>query len=518
MSSAPSELSDFFSTDAPPDAPDRDATNADVTTVSVKSFFTENGRSVRALLILSHGLLSDDGTLAFDVCKEPWSKMKKKTISPNAQELKKEIIRRWNVMCAASPEETADKVTPRPAQWPLKKVLQWLEDNPINDSCDREYLLNTINERVEAAKAADAQRAEEKAQFNKKWIGPAPILRLIHTLIDHDEIKRAYLKRFDVPSDRMALENRNTPEAKASTAWAMMSDKWNDPSFSPSTVLMGHLHSDFSLPIMIDHDVVSYMALATPEKVKEKWAGLIHECKREIEKWERSGQGDGGYDFDDEEDNEEDGDDDVGGKAERVFGALKHRSQRALDSRSSFFVNKEPYLLYLWEVLDIHDLLVSSMQRLNSCAIAANGADGIPSVIGDNLTGNESISVATGTRSNSDARRGEESTATKFHELTTTIRDHGNQMVTAARMKCVQREKDRTHAMQAAIRASIHSLNVEKRQMTIQLQSEKVKKNKVMETVYSDAIREIEQQVNEEEALLIQTVTTPQKSNRSPKA
>ena len=52
--------------------------------------------------------------------------------------------------------------------------------------------------------------------------------------------------------------------------------------------------------------------------------------------------------------------------------------------------------------------------------------------------------------------------------------------------------------------------------MTIQMQVEKVKKNKLMEQVYSDAINEIEQKVAEEEELLNQIVTTPQKSNRSP--
>ena len=48
MSLAPSELSDV-NADAP-DAPDRDATKTDET-VTVKSFFTENGCSVRALII-----------------------------------------------------------------------------------------------------------------------------------------------------------------------------------------------------------------------------------------------------------------------------------------------------------------------------------------------------------------------------------------------------------------------------------------------------------------------------------
>ena len=80
MSSAPSESSDF-NAGAPHDAPDRDATKTDET-VTVKYFFTENGCSVRALLILCRGLLRDDGTPALDVCKEPWSKMKKKLFSP----------------------------------------------------------------------------------------------------------------------------------------------------------------------------------------------------------------------------------------------------------------------------------------------------------------------------------------------------------------------------------------------------------------------------------------------------
>jgi hypothetical protein len=76
---------------------------------------------------------------------------------------------------------------------------------------------------------------------------------------------------------------------------------------------------------------------AKPEKVKEKWAGLIHGCQREIEKWERSGQGN----------NNKDDEDGGGGQGERVFGSLKNCSQRqrALDSRSSFFVNKQPYFI-----------------------------------------------------------------------------------------------------------------------------------------------------------------------------
>ena len=43
--------------------------------------------------------------------------------------------------------------------------------------------------------------------FNKKWLGKEPILRLIHTLVDNDKFKHAYLWHFNLPLDRMVIEN-----------------------------------------------------------------------------------------------------------------------------------------------------------------------------------------------------------------------------------------------------------------------------------------------------------------------
>ena len=97
------------------------------------------------------------------------------------------------------------------------------------------------------------------------------------------------LGRFDLPLDHMVLENRKTAESRAARCWTMMSDKWNDPHFSPCTTIMGELHSDFAFPIVIDHDVVSDMAPATPEKVKDRWSSFVHALKRNIENWEMGG-------------------------------------------------------------------------------------------------------------------------------------------------------------------------------------------------------------------------------------
>ncbi len=71
----------------------------------------------------------------------------------------------------------------------------------------------------------------------------------------------------------------------------------------------------------------------------------------------------------------------------------------------------------------------------------------------------------------------------KMKDLSTTIIEHCKKMVSVAKMKCNQREKDRnerekdrSYAMQAEICASLCSLGAEKRQMMIKMQAEKVKK------------------------------------------
>ncbi len=169
------------------------------------------------------------------------------------------------------------------------------------DDGERAFLLAAIDERIGVSARAEAEKAAVvSALFNKKWVGKVPIILLIHALVDNDEIKHAYLERFDIPSDHMVIENRNTPETRAACCWAMMAVKWNDPLFSPSSILMRELHSDLGGPIVIDHDVISDLTVATAEKVRDKWSELLHGLKRQIEKWERSGQGDGGYYIDDD--------------------------------------------------------------------------------------------------------------------------------------------------------------------------------------------------------------------------
>ena len=85
-----------------------------------------------------------------------------------------------------------------------------------------------------------------------------------------------------------------------------------------------------------------------------------------------------------------------------AFGELSNRPHTALDSRSACFRDKESYLLYLWEVLDNNNLMVSLMQRLDNCIAAMNGADGISSVIGRKRNADKSSAMTTGGESDGD--------------------------------------------------------------------------------------------------------------------
>jgi hypothetical protein len=90
-------------------------------------------------------------------------------------------------------------------------------------------------------------------------------------------------------------------------------------------------------------------------------------------------------------------------------------------------------------------------------------------------------------------------------------------MVTVAKMKVDQHEKELSYAKQSKVCNSIRTLGSKKRQLMIQMLAEKVTNNNMaMEKVYADAIAEIDQKLEQENALLVKSTTTSQKSNRSP--
>jgi hypothetical protein len=131
--------------------------------------------------------------------------------------------------------------------------------------------------------------------------------------------------------------------------------------------------------------------------------------KRTIPKWELSGQGEGGHHADEDDDDnplknrrdevdkilcnydlssssssESEHDEEVEPvkqKEKLPFGVLSGRHRDALDLVTNFFDNSNSYIIYLWYMIDKHQLIKSSMNMLAEGVGARSGAKGIPTAI-----------------------------------------------------------------------------------------------------------------------------------------
>lgn len=159
------------------------------------------------------------------------------------------------------------------------------------------------------------------------------------------------------------------------TVFEAIAELWNSPHFNP-TAPASECHFDFVNAIDCSYEQVAGLSPATPQKIEDIIVSIRSDLLRIITRWEQSGQGEGGRDPQEEEE-EERGDDDESGttsdddlsprrRDRSTLGGLTGRPPRALQSRASFLNGRPSYLLYYWEVADAHQLLQSSLQRLNN--------------------------------------------------------------------------------------------------------------------------------------------------------
>ena len=171
------------------------------------------------------------------------------------------------------------------------------------------------------------------------------------------------------------MSSLTAPINRPKTVFEVIAEMWNSRTYNP-VAPPSTCHIDFQTATDCSFQAVSTLNPATPQKVQDIFASLRSNLLRIIQNWERSGQGEGGTD------ETEDGDDVDGAVAESgdAIGGLQGRPARALDSRAAFLYGKPSYLLYFWEIADRHQLLQSSLQRLNE-SVGASDASTAPSVI-----------------------------------------------------------------------------------------------------------------------------------------
>ncbi len=355
----------------------------------------EQSNKLSVLFTLCIGLVEtsgDDGSSKvplMDLNEVPFKLMKKKKdIKPSLDVLREEVKRRSQL-------DTSNATKPKPNGWNAKKCHDWLMANPITRNEDVAFLVK----RAKAVKQVVANATQKSVQTSSgnqseadqgsKWFGLLPYLRLIHCLME-DDVKEKWIHRND-PKTIQEIDARNSV-VRAENVFEMIANRWNSDSFNPRTTI-SNCHYDFSEEIDIGFDATAEFARASPTKVRDKLAKMKSDLCSIIQKWERSGQGDGGRMEDDdddedvEEENQEEGEGgDVSNQVDQVcnvgrfeWGRSEGR-QGAFDCCESFLGSKPSYLLYFWDVLDKNDLFNTTINRLSDEAGASSGND-VPSVV-----------------------------------------------------------------------------------------------------------------------------------------
>ena len=103
----------------------------------------------------------------------------------------------------------------------------------------------------EIAEAAWKEDDEDNARLGAKNWNSDACMRLIHALVDHEEIKAKFLNRLNLPAGFSSVKNRE--QLRATNVWRLLAEKWNDKNFNPETVVVPAVHTNFTFSDIILH-------------------------------------------------------------------------------------------------------------------------------------------------------------------------------------------------------------------------------------------------------------------------
>ena len=290
------------------------------------------------------------------------------------------------------------------------------------------------------------------------------------------------------------------PTHRPPTVFEVIAELFHSSDFNPIAP-SSDCHFDFQAATPCTYDLVAGLTPATPQKIEDSLTSMRSEVLRIISRWEQSGQGEGGRDQDEEEEEvpdhvnvggpgeghtnyEQENDDDESHAASSLanstprqppssspssqngsFGVLSGRPVQALQSRSAFLNGKPSYLLYFWEVVDAHQLLQSSLQRLSNNVGAADGASSRSATTSDSAGGSSIQRRRRDQQQESDLQISE---ASMYVPLAKSLKDLADSHVQLA----LQRKEDRNHEERMEDRRQQSETTAEHRKRTFQRRAE----------------------------------------------
>ena len=231
--------------------------------------------------------------------------------------------------------------------------MNWLKTNPRTHQEDLKFLHQEAkNLKLVFLKSSGTYMITSSAgSLRSNWRGQEPRVRLIECLLC-DDIRAAFVLH-KTPLTRDELDGRSNPSNARPNVWALLSDKWNDEDFNPSSRVYPHLHKDYSEAMDISHNAVKDMGGCTPSKAKEKIMELKVQVSIVQRKWEASGMGGGGKKTPEEICIDETSDENDGFEL-RGGG----------DDRADFLGIFKSAVLYLWERCNEVQFLQEVIQKI----------------------------------------------------------------------------------------------------------------------------------------------------------
>lgn len=299
-------------------------------TPTCKEHFIASKNSIKVLICMVLGIKDENGDVIKDFDPPRFPVTSKKEWVPQNNNLFDEIIRRKLIM------QDNTKLLKKLKR---EKLIEWLVANPISNEQDICFLRTRMTVFISEAKAVSNMN-----DVSRYWSGDIPNLRLIHCLIDFEDVRTAFLNSFNTKT-RLEVDGRNTLNSMKKCPWKMISDKWNDESYNPCTTQIFNLHDDFCEIIDLSFSHVSKMEECTPSKAKDKFYKMKNDLIVVKNNWELSGNGDGC----------------VARDSTEFDGIINGNDKR------KFLNGVSSVCLYLWEKAEEFDLLQSVCQQLSSC-------------------------------------------------------------------------------------------------------------------------------------------------------
>ena len=322
---------------------------------SAHDFYVRHENSKALLLCMAVGLTDEeDKPLADWVTDNRFLNYKgKKNWLPTQKILAAERARRKKLAGEIEARKTGMTVS-------KAKLVDWLVKNPVSCKTDIEFITDEVNTFLLTLENVNAEKTTDQAAVGGNWRGDVPYLRLIHSVLEDDEVRLLYQKSFEIPT-REQLDGRHNKDTKKASVWEAAAELWNDKSFEPVSNLYPYLHENYNKDIDISWNEVSDMGVLTARKARDKFTSMQSTLNQIYGRWNASGNGAGTimHDPNDTTQNKKDDEVNFGGSA----------------CKANFLGGRSPVILYLWEYSDRLKVIKTVLQRISDdCAL--NGGQG----------------------------------------------------------------------------------------------------------------------------------------------